>query len=152
MAPLAAGEHPKIVQEMVGHQSVPVTPTLCHQLMPELGLKKRAAARLDPVWAPSADCGQHGGQIARGGEPHFRELEPAGGVAAAPGQVEACRLMAGENGGAPARQRDASLSIDGQPEKTTWARGDVQFVGRGVAHEATNTGGKPVDMVVVAIR
>jgi oxalate decarboxylase/phosphoglucose isomerase-like protein (cupin superfamily) len=60
--------------------------------------------------------------------------------------------MAGENGGAPARQRDASLSIDGQPEKTTWARGDVQFVGRGVAHEARNTGGKPVDMVVVAIK
>lgn len=29
-----------------------------------------------------------------------------------------------------------SLSIDGKPAKTTWARGDVQFVGRGVAHEA----------------
>jgi len=45
-----------------------------------------------------------------------------------------------------------SLSIDGKPEKTTWARGDVQFVGRGVAHEATSTVGKPMDMVVVAIR
>ena len=45
-----------------------------------------------------------------------------------------------------------SLSIDGKPAKTTWARGDVQFVGRGVAHEAKNTGGKPVDMVIVAIK
>ena len=45
-----------------------------------------------------------------------------------------------------------SLSIDGKPARTTWARGDVQFIGRGVAHEAKNTGGKPVDMVVVAIK
>jgi quercetin dioxygenase-like cupin family protein len=45
-----------------------------------------------------------------------------------------------------------SLSIDGKPAKTTWARGDVQFIGRGVAHEAKNTGGKPVDMVIVAIK
>jgi len=47
---------------------------------------------------------------------------------------------------------ELSLSIDGKPAKTKWARGDVQFVGRGVAHEAKNTGGKPVDMVVVAIK
>jgi quercetin dioxygenase-like cupin family protein len=45
-----------------------------------------------------------------------------------------------------------SLSIDGKPATTTWARGDVRFVGRGVAHEAKNTGGKPMDMVVVAIK
>ena len=45
-----------------------------------------------------------------------------------------------------------SLSIDGKPAKTTWARGDVQFIGRGVAHEAKNTGGKPSDMVVVVIK
>ena len=45
-----------------------------------------------------------------------------------------------------------SLSIDGKPAKTTWARGDVQFIGRGVAHEAKNTGGKPVDMAIVAIK
>jgi beta-alanine degradation protein BauB len=45
-----------------------------------------------------------------------------------------------------------SLSIDGKPAKTTWARGDVQFIGRGVAHEAKNTGGKPVDMVIVVIK
>ena len=45
-----------------------------------------------------------------------------------------------------------SLSIDGKPAKTTWARGDVQFIGRGVAHESQNTGGKPVDMIIVAIK
>ena len=45
-----------------------------------------------------------------------------------------------------------SLSIDGKPAKTTWARGDVQFIGRGVAHEAKNTAGKPGDMVIVAIK
>jgi quercetin dioxygenase-like cupin family protein len=45
-----------------------------------------------------------------------------------------------------------SLSIDGKPAKTTWARGDVQFVGRGVPHEAKNTAGKPIDMVIVAIK
>ena len=47
---------------------------------------------------------------------------------------------------------ELSLSIDGKPATTTWARGDVQFVGRGVAHETRNTGGKPVDMVIVAIK
>ena len=45
-----------------------------------------------------------------------------------------------------------SLSIDGKPAKTTWARGDVQFIGRGTPHEAKNTGGKPVDFVIVAIK
>ena len=45
-----------------------------------------------------------------------------------------------------------SLSIDGKPAKTTWARGDVQFIGRGVAHEAKNTGGKPGDMIIVVIK
>lgn len=45
-----------------------------------------------------------------------------------------------------------SLSIDGKPAKTSWVRGDVQFIGRGVAHEAKNTGGKPVDMMIVAIK
>jgi quercetin dioxygenase-like cupin family protein len=45
-----------------------------------------------------------------------------------------------------------SLSIDGKPAKTTWARGDVQFIGRGTAHEAKNTAGKPIDMVIVAIK
>jgi quercetin dioxygenase-like cupin family protein len=45
-----------------------------------------------------------------------------------------------------------SLSIDGKPAKTSWARGDVQFIGRGVPHESKNTGGKPVDFVIVAIK
>ena len=45
-----------------------------------------------------------------------------------------------------------SLSIDGKPAKTTWARGDAVFIGRGVAHEAKNTGGKPGDMIIVAIK
>ena len=45
-----------------------------------------------------------------------------------------------------------SLSIDGKPAKTKWARGDVQFIGRGVPHESKNTGGKPVDVVIVAIK
>ena len=45
-----------------------------------------------------------------------------------------------------------SLSIDGKPAKTTWARGDVQFIGRGTGHEAKNTGAKPVDMIMVVIK
>ncbi len=45
-----------------------------------------------------------------------------------------------------------SLSIDGKPARTTFARGDVEFIGRGVAHESKNTGGKPVDYVIVAVR
>jgi hypothetical protein len=45
-----------------------------------------------------------------------------------------------------------SLSIDGKPAKTKWARGDVQFIGRGVGHESKNTGGKPVDFIIVAIK
>ena len=45
-----------------------------------------------------------------------------------------------------------SLSIDGKPAKTTWARGDVEFIGRGMKHESKNTGGKPADMIIVAIK
>jgi quercetin dioxygenase-like cupin family protein len=45
-----------------------------------------------------------------------------------------------------------SLSIDGKPAKTSWARGDTQFIGRGVAHEAKNSGGKPTDMIIVVIK
>lgn len=45
-----------------------------------------------------------------------------------------------------------SLAIDGKPAKTTWQRGDVQFIGRGVAHESKNTGKTPVDFVIVAIK
>ena len=45
-----------------------------------------------------------------------------------------------------------SLAIDGKPAKTTWARGDAVFIGRGVAHEAKNSGGKPIDFMVVSIK
>ena len=45
-----------------------------------------------------------------------------------------------------------SLAVDGKPAKTSWARGDAQFVGRGVPHEAKNAGGKPVDFIIVAIK
>ena len=45
-----------------------------------------------------------------------------------------------------------SLSIGGKPARTKWARGDAEFIGRGVAHEAKNTGGKPVDFVIISIK
>jgi quercetin dioxygenase-like cupin family protein len=47
---------------------------------------------------------------------------------------------------------DMALSIDGKPTKSKWQRGDVEFVGRGVKHEAKNTGGKPVDFIIVNIK
>jgi quercetin dioxygenase-like cupin family protein len=47
---------------------------------------------------------------------------------------------------------EMSLSVDGKPARTKWARGDVQFIGRGVAHESKNTGGKPIDFVIIAVR
>ena len=45
-----------------------------------------------------------------------------------------------------------SLAIDGKPAKTKWARGEVQFIPRGVAHESKNLGTTPTDFVVVAIK
>lgn len=45
-----------------------------------------------------------------------------------------------------------SLAVDGKPAKTKWARGDVQFIGRGVAHEAKNISGKPETFVIIAIK
>jgi quercetin dioxygenase-like cupin family protein len=45
-----------------------------------------------------------------------------------------------------------SLSIDGKPAKSSWARGDVQLIGRGVPHESKNAGGKPVDFIIVGIK
>ena len=44
------------------------------------------------------------------------------------------------------------LSIDGKPAKTSWARGDVQFIGRGTAHESKNASGKPADFIIVGIK
>jgi quercetin dioxygenase-like cupin family protein len=45
-----------------------------------------------------------------------------------------------------------SLAIDGKPAKTTWAKGDVEFIGRGVAHESKSVGGKPTEFAIVAIK
>lgn len=45
-----------------------------------------------------------------------------------------------------------SLAIDGKPAKTTWKRGDVSYIGPGVAHESKVTGTKPVDVIIVTIK
>jgi quercetin dioxygenase-like cupin family protein len=45
-----------------------------------------------------------------------------------------------------------SLAIDGKPVKVKWTRGEVEFIPRGVAHESKNTGGKPADFIIVAIK
>jgi quercetin dioxygenase-like cupin family protein len=45
-----------------------------------------------------------------------------------------------------------TLSREGQPAKTNWVRGDVEFIGRGVKHETRNTGGKPLDFILIAIK
>jgi quercetin dioxygenase-like cupin family protein len=45
-----------------------------------------------------------------------------------------------------------SLAIDGKPAKTSWAKGEVEFIGRGVAHESKNTSGKAADFAIVAIK
>lgn len=44
-----------------------------------------------------------------------------------------------------------SVSVDGKT-KTTWTSGEALFIGRGVAHESKNTGGTPVEFVIVAIK
>jgi quercetin dioxygenase-like cupin family protein len=46
---------------------------------------------------------------------------------------------------------DVTLNVDGKTT-THWKRGDVVFIGRGVKHESKNTGQKPVDMFIVAIK
>ena len=45
-----------------------------------------------------------------------------------------------------------SLSLAGKPAKTSWARGDVQWIGRGTPHESRNTSGTPVTFAIVSIR
>jgi len=47
---------------------------------------------------------------------------------------------------------DMSLAVEGQPTVTHWKRGDVQFIGRGVKHEAQNKSGKPIEFAIVAIK
>lgn len=44
------------------------------------------------------------------------------------------------------------LTVDGKLVRSTWARGDVAFVGRGVPHSAKNMTGGPVDFAVVSIK
>jgi quercetin dioxygenase-like cupin family protein len=44
-----------------------------------------------------------------------------------------------------------SLKVEGQPAKASWKRGDVVFIGRGVAHES-KAGPKPSDIVIVAVK
>jgi quercetin dioxygenase-like cupin family protein len=47
----------------------------------------------------------------------------------------------------------AAMSLTVETKHVTqWKRGDVQFIGRGVKHESKNTGGKPIDFVIVAIK
>jgi oxalate decarboxylase/phosphoglucose isomerase-like protein (cupin superfamily) len=47
---------------------------------------------------------------------------------------------------------EITLAVEGKPTVTKWQRGDVQFIPRGVKHSAKNTGGKPVDVIIVSIR
>ena len=44
------------------------------------------------------------------------------------------------------------LAVDGKPAKTDWARGDVQFIGRGTPHESKNASGKPTDFIIIGIK
>jgi quercetin dioxygenase-like cupin family protein len=47
----------------------------------------------------------------------------------------------------------ATFSIEiGGKTTTAWKRGDVMFIGRGQPHQAQNTTGKPVDLILVAIK
>jgi len=50
---LATGEHPKVVQEILGHSSVQLT--LDSHLLPDLMLKERAAAKLDAILSGGND-------------------------------------------------------------------------------------------------
>lgn len=47
---------------------------------------------------------------------------------------------------------EVALTVDGKPAKTKWVRGDTEFIGRGVKHEAKNISGKPLDMILIAIK
>jgi hypothetical protein len=47
---------------------------------------------------------------------------------------------------------DMMLAVEGRPTINKWQRGDVQFIGRGVKHESKNKSGKPVEVVIVAVK
>jgi integrase len=60
---LAAGEHPKVVQEILGHSSVQLTLDTYSHLLPDLMLKERAAAKLDAILSGgNNNPGQNPGQ------------------------------------------------------------------------------------------
>lgn len=44
-----------------------------------------------------------------------------------------------------------SVNVGGKT-KTQWKRGDALFIGRGAKHESKNNSGKPLDVIVVAIK
>lgn len=44
-----------------------------------------------------------------------------------------------------------SVDVEGKA-KTQWKRGDALFIGRGMKHESKNTSGKPLDVIVVAVK
>ena len=46
---------------------------------------------------------------------------------------------------------DISLNVEGKT-KTSWTTGDAMFIGRGQKHESKNTGGKPADVFIDAIK
>ncbi|HUF47307.1 MAG TPA: hypothetical protein VMM93_05780 [Vicinamibacterales bacterium] len=45
-----------------------------------------------------------------------------------------------------------SLTLEGKAARTTWVRGDVELIGRGVRHASSNAGNTPVDFIIVAIK
>jgi quercetin dioxygenase-like cupin family protein len=46
---------------------------------------------------------------------------------------------------------DIALNVNGKM-KNSWKAGDAEFIGRGVKHESKNTGQKPVDVFILAIK
>ena len=44
-----------------------------------------------------------------------------------------------------------AVTVEGKA-KTTWKRGDALFIGRGMKHESKNSSGKPLDVIIVAIK
>ncbi len=55
---LAAGEHPKVVQELLGHASVQLTLDTYSHVAP--ALQKQAAARMDAILTAAPDEARHG--------------------------------------------------------------------------------------------
>jgi quercetin dioxygenase-like cupin family protein len=44
-----------------------------------------------------------------------------------------------------------TVNVEGKA-KTSWKRGDALFIGRGMKHESRNNSGKPLDVIIVAIK